>query len=59
MLKGELLVIVGELLCDVWEDDGPMLVTTVGVMPETVSEKSVAVLAIYRYSLGAALGSVR
>lgn len=28
------------------------------VVPETVSDKSGAVLAIYRYSLGAALGGV-
>jgi hypothetical protein len=53
------LVIVRELLCYVWEVGGVMMVIIVELRPETVSEKSVAVLAIYSYSLGAALRGVR
>ena len=60
VLRGELLVIVEGLLCNVWKT---VMVNWLGlvnieVVPETVSKKSGALLAIYRYSLKAAFGVV-
>jgi len=57
-LEGELLVIVEGEVRDVW-GVVIMVVINIGLVPETVSEKSGAVLVIYSYSLGAAFGGVR
>ena len=63
VLKDEVLAVVGErllevVLCDV---EVGMLMRVIGIwlVPGTVSENSVNVLAIYHYSLGAAFRGVR
>jgi hypothetical protein len=59
--KGEGLAIGGKL-GDIWGDvvEGIWsVVINTEVMPETISEEYGAVLAVYRYSLGAAIGGVR
>jgi hypothetical protein len=62
VIKGEVLLI-GEMPGDIWEvvvGGIGLVVINTEVVPETVSEESgTAVLAVYRYSLGATIGGVR
>ena len=61
VIESEVLVI-WEMVCDIWEVVMGGIcweVINTEVVPKTVSEESRAILAVYRYLLGAALGGVR